>query len=40
MTVSPDLRATLLSLLAQRGPDKTIYPSEVARALSPKIGAN
>ncbi|WP_017297439.1 DUF3253 domain-containing protein [Nodosilinea nodulosa] len=35
MTVSADtIRATLLSLVAQRGPDKTICPSEVARALS------
>ncbi|MBD2114870.1 MULTISPECIES: DUF3253 domain-containing protein [Cyanophyceae] len=34
MTVSADLRATLLGLLAQRGPSKTICPSEVARALS------
>lgn len=32
MTVSSDLRAILLGLLAQRGPDKTICPSEVARA--------
>ncbi|MBD1918740.1 MULTISPECIES: DUF3253 domain-containing protein [Cyanophyceae] len=36
MIVSADLRTTLLGLLAQRGPSKTICPSEVARALSPK----
>lgn len=37
MTVSPEtLRATLLDLLAQRGPNKTICPSEVARALNPE----
>lgn len=36
MTVSVDLRATLLRLLAQRGPGRTICPSEVARALSPE----
>lgn len=36
MTVSADVRTTLLGLLAQRGPDKTICPSEVARALSPE----
>jgi Protein of unknown function (DUF3253) len=36
MAVAPEiLRATLLDLLAQRGPGKTICPSEVARALSP-----
>lgn len=33
MTVSSDLRTTLLSLLAQRGLGKTICPAEVARAL-------
>ncbi|MBD1875771.1 DUF3253 domain-containing protein [Nodosilinea sp. FACHB-131] len=36
MTVSADLRTTLLGLLAQRSPDKTICPSEVARTLSPE----
>lgn len=36
MIVSADLRATLLGLLAHRGSNKTICPSEVARALSPK----
>lgn len=35
MTVSAEsIRAALLDLVAQRGPDKTICPSEVARALS------
>ncbi|PSR16773.1 DUF3253 domain-containing protein [filamentous cyanobacterium CCP3] len=35
MTVSPDvIRATLLELVAQRGPNQTICPSEVARALN------
>ncbi|MBE9157116.1 DUF3253 domain-containing protein [Nodosilinea sp. LEGE 06152] len=28
------IRVTLLDLVTQRGPDKTICPSEVARALS------
>lgn len=36
MTASSDLRTTLLGLLAERGPGKTICPSEVARALSPE----
>jgi Protein of unknown function (DUF3253) len=36
MTASSDLRTTLLGLLNQRGPGKTICPSEVARALSPE----
>ncbi|PSN12121.1 DUF3253 domain-containing protein [filamentous cyanobacterium CCT1] len=36
MTLAKDvIRATLLDLVAQRGPDKTICPSEVARILSP-----
>ncbi|MEO1069202.1 MAG: DUF3253 domain-containing protein [Cyanobacteria bacterium J06638_6] len=35
MTVSADsIRTTILKLLEHRGPDKTICPSEVARALS------
>ncbi|MBE9112441.1 DUF3253 domain-containing protein [Nodosilinea sp. LEGE 07298] len=35
MTTSPErIRAALLDLVAQRGPNKTICPSEVARALS------
>lgn len=34
MTASLDLRTTLLGLLAQRDPGKTICPSEVARTLS------
>ncbi|WP_035985203.1 DUF3253 domain-containing protein [Leptolyngbya sp. KIOST-1] len=34
MTLAAEhIRATLLDLIAQRGPDKTICPSEVARAL-------
>ncbi len=35
MTISADvIRVALLDLVAQRGPDKTICPSEVARALN------
>ncbi len=33
MSTEDDLRAAILALLAQRGPDKTICPSDAARAV-------
>lgn len=34
-TTAAEIEATLLALVNQRGPDKSICPSEVARALRP-----
>jgi Protein of unknown function (DUF3253) len=33
MTTQPDPRATILALVAERGPEKTICPSEAARVV-------